>query len=248
MASIVQRRRELRLEARERQQSVVPKLRAAVRQARKDRTKRLSRIRSRCKRRASRVSTDAQRAREQLRERIAATRAKARELCALAKVRASDEELRKLERAIEALQREREAIADLRRRASRLKSSRGRAGGVRSAELRAESDDEVRRDIGDDPTLLAVWERVKGKIRPGARRSRTEAFWEYLHDHPEAVNEEIARSEERWAKEAEELLGGRIARAPRGDLEELEAYGAELDNGERLIMEHETRRPAEVPF
>jgi hypothetical protein len=32
--------------------------------------------------------------------------------------------------------------------------------------------------------LRVVWEHVKAKIKGGPRRSRTEAFLEWAHDHP----------------------------------------------------------------
>lgn len=73
------------------------------------------------------------------------------------------------------------------------------------AERRAESDDQVRRDIPDE--LAAVWEHVKHRIKGTARRTRTEAFAEWVHDHPEDViriqSEHVDRDVARMVAERE---------------------------------------------
>lgn len=46
---------------------------------------------------------------------------------------------------------------------------------------RAESNDEVRHNI--EPALIPLFERVKGGIKGDARKSRTEAFLEYVESH-----------------------------------------------------------------
>jgi SAM-dependent methyltransferase len=52
-----------------------------------------------------------------------------------------------------------------------------------SAAMRAsESDDEVRQNI--PPTLIALFNRVRTQIRGSKRQTRTEAFLEYVADHP----------------------------------------------------------------
>jgi len=48
---------------------------------------------------------------------------------------------------------------------------------------RAESDDEVLKNI--DPSLHPLFHRVKGTLRNKPRMSRTEAFMQYVHDHPD---------------------------------------------------------------
>ena len=48
---------------------------------------------------------------------------------------------------------------------------------------RSESDDEVLKNI--DPSLHPLFHRVKGTLRSNPRMSRTEAFMQYVHDHPD---------------------------------------------------------------
>jgi len=48
---------------------------------------------------------------------------------------------------------------------------------------RSESDDEVLKNI--DPSLHPLFHRVKGTLRNNSRMSRTEAFMQYVHDHPD---------------------------------------------------------------
>lgn len=66
-----------------------------------------------------------------------------------------------------------------------------------AAERRAQEEEEVERDIErDDPELLAVWERVKGQIRATPRRSRAEAFFDWVHDNAGEVEAMKARIQE----------------------------------------------------
>jgi len=53
------------------------------------------------------------------------------------------------------------------------------------AERQSESDDEVRRNIG--PDLIPVFNKVKGAVRGSPRITRTEAFLEWVEEHPEEV-------------------------------------------------------------
>jgi restriction endonuclease len=184
----------------------------------------------------------AQDARQRLRDRIARAREKARAAVKACKVSAKETELAELDRLLQELERERVEIYSLRMKANQLIDERGRRGGRRAAELRAESDDEVRRDLGDDQELEALWEKVKHKIKGSARRSRTEAFLEYVHDHPEDLDELRAQQELQWEREAEELFKtmGEHEAVGKLDQDELEQYGRELDQAERLT--------GEVPF
>ncbi len=49
-------------------------------------------------------------------------------------------------------------------------------------ERQQESDCEVEANI-DDPALRVVWEHVKHKIKATPRQSRTESFYQWVHDH-----------------------------------------------------------------
>lgn len=62
-------------------------------------------------------------------------------------------------------------------------------------ERRDESDDEVRRNVG--PELAAVFERVKRQIKAGPRRTRTEAFLEWVSDNPDEAHAIVYANAER---------------------------------------------------
>jgi len=205
--SPAQVRRELRAQARERQREVIPALRAAIKATRAERKRRLQRCAGQCLARKARVKKAALAAREQLRARILKLRAQLKQACGSCRVSVKDQELEKLDDQLGKLAAEREAIRQLRRKAGALRSSKGSAGGKRSAELRAESDDEVRRNVADDPLLAATWQRLKHKIKGSAHLSRTEAFLEHVHNHPEALEETQREQERRYDDEAAELLG-----------------------------------------
>jgi len=55
-----------------------------------------------------------------------------------------------------------------------------------AAERRQESDDEVAHNLPAE--LVAVFRAVKGTIRGGPRRTRTEAFLEWAEENPDAVH------------------------------------------------------------
>lgn len=65
---------------------------------------------------------------------------------------------------------------------ARLGGSKGSSARARTRERVAESDEEVAGNL-DDPGLRVVWEQVKHRIKPSARRSRTEAFLEWAAEH-----------------------------------------------------------------
>lgn len=63
------------------------------------------------------------------------------------------------------------------------------------SERASESDDEVRQNIPAD--LIPLFERVRRQIKGSARKTRTEAFLEYVESHPReqyaAVEDEVDR-------------------------------------------------------
>lgn len=216
MSLITDRRAELKRAARKRHKEVVPRLRKSVKDARTHRTLRLKKVRAHCKVMMRKHRETAARQRDELRARIAKAKAKAQEICKRAKASASESELDKLDRAIAALLTEREAIADLRARARRLKDPRGRAGGKAAADRQRDSDDFVRAELEDDPVKLALFDRVRGKIKAGPRRTRIEAFFEWMHDHPDQVDAEQEKLHHKWALDAERMFD-RLAKAPPAD-------------------------------
>ena len=77
---------------------------------------------------------------------------------------------------------------------------RKRARGSGIAKMQ-EANEEVEQNL--PPELVPVWRYVRGSIKAGPRRSRLEAFQEYIHEHPEVVVEAQERHAERELAELE---------------------------------------------
>jgi len=90
------------------------------------------------------------------------------------------------------------ALAEERGHQARLMRQPGKPGKIQLIEKSRESDDEVRGNI--DAELWPVWEKIRAKIRPGVRSSRTETFLQWVHDHHGEAQRIIA---EHHAAEAE---------------------------------------------
>lgn len=102
-----------------------------------------------------------------------------------------------------ALEQEKKERRELRaiERSNRARKKEGAAGVAKAKERRSESDDEVRTNIPAE--LRPLFEKVKRGIKASARKSRTEAFLEYVEEHPrEAWAEDDY--EDRAAREMEE--------------------------------------------
>lgn len=188
------------------------------------------------------------RERDRVRERVRASeastrgvRAKATTTCDAAKDTCAEARARYL-----ASRKDRDAVRELAReyrlirraelaRASATKRSR-RGPGITRVQ---ESDDAVKQEIPAE--LRGLWERVKGGIRGSARRSRAEAFLEYVEQHPDEVfaateipdDDEYARQAEAHYRrtasnpgplvalgtvERLETKAGRPVRVPRGTI------------------------------
>lgn len=151
----------------------------------------LGRARQACKARRVAVPT--------LREAAAmlrAARAEARAQCDVDLAKA-----RKLKTEAARTRAERDAEAAHQRTMRRLerhakeRAAGGKAKGPRLARARErqqESDDEVRGNI--PPELAFLFERVKRQIKGSPRRTRTEEFLDYAHEHPD---EELAALEDK---------------------------------------------------
>jgi hypothetical protein len=191
---------------------VIPKLRTRIKEARKAKAKRLRACQTECRAVRRRLITEAQKSRERLRAYILKTRQKAKQACQACKVKTDERGLDELEKLLKDLEKNRQMIAELRRKSAAIPiSERRRRGGIRAAEKRAESDDEVRRNLGDNRELIELWQTVKHKIKASPRRSRTEAFFEYLEETPEALDEFRARKQHEYEKEAERLFAERAS-------------------------------------
>lgn len=237
---IVAERKKLRAEIRDKRRTVIPALRAAVKQARKARVERLAQCKKDCKEAQRKARKAAIEARRKLEKHIRTAQKRASEVCASCKV-VDDKAVDSLQKSVDALNVEVAEIAALRKRAGSLRSEKGRKGGLRSAELRSESDSQVIANLGDDREMIALFKKIKGKIKAGKRMSRTEAFFEYLHNHPEALEEFRAGREHRWEREAEKLFAEREAPPCLDELKQCRRELAELQAAEKFLSE-------EVPF
>lgn len=234
--SVPQQRRELRHKARERQREILPRLKEKIRLTKSERRSQVRRCAASCNQRRARLQRAEREAREQLKRRIAKLRDKLKASCGTCRVHAKDQELEQLDTVLGELAKERETIRELRRKAGSMRSSRGRAGGLASAEARSESDDEVKRNVADDALLAATWERIKHKVKASPLRSRTEAFLEHVHDHPEALEETQRELERKYDDQAAYLLSS-IGRVPKGNagVDDLSAYLHELERAEKFL-------------
>lgn len=180
--------RELRRDLREKDRATLARLRAAIDAARKQRTERTREITRTCKSARESAREWAKRARIELRERIERERAELRGSCSARRTRASEEGASAIEAARAELA---QARADLSVERAWTRKQAKRPTAQRAARVMSESEEEVLRNI--PPDLVPVWHAVKKGIHATARRSRTEAFLEWAHDHPGRVYELLER-------------------------------------------------------
>lgn len=188
-------------------------LKRAVRAARKQRREKLQQVKCDCRKARERNRERAKRARKRLQASIVRTRERARSLCQLAQGEAAHSTLTDISRHVDALHSERATQAQLAAwtKPKRKESSR--------KERLQESDSAVEANI-DEPGLRVVWQHVKHKIKAGPRRSRTEAFYEWVGEHSAdvyAIQERDAERQldelERLEKRARRLKGPALRRA-----------------------------------
>jgi hypothetical protein len=135
-----------------------------------------------------------------------------RQSCGLRKARAKESGAAEVLRRADALESERRFERQM-RAADRPRKLRSTA-----RERRAESDDEVRGNIS--PDLVPIFNAIARHIKPGARRSRTEAFLEWVEENPGEVYDLMQRDADRYLQQllaeqaqAEEELRPRRRRA-----------------------------------
>lgn len=240
--SIATERRALQSQIKHKRKEVVPKLRVLVKQLERDRKKRLRECKKECKaaqRKAKRASTVAKR---KLEQHIKRARQKAGSVCKSCKFD-DDKNLTAFQKALAELNKERESIEQLRKKVSTMKSTRGRAGGRKAAEIRAESDDAVIFNLGENRELIGLFKSVRRKIKASPRRSRTEAFLEWVHDHPEELDAYRSKKQLEYEKEAKRMYREREAPSCMEQLEQCERELAELQAAEKFLEEAD-----DVPF
>ena len=175
-------------ELRRRARSHLGSLRSQLVKAKKERASKVRAVSSTCRQQRKAISARAKQARSRLNASIARTRDKAKSVCSSARGEAYSSTLDAIERAAASLSNELAQQATLRIWAKPARAKPGPSPRVRSRERAEESDDSVESNISD-PGLLVVWRAVRGKIRAGKHRSRTEAFFEWAADHPAQVYE-----------------------------------------------------------
>ena len=217
-----QLRRELEKDQRKAARAELAELVKRLRAAKAERKRLLRGARAVCRRARVEVQPKAKaiRARHLLaaRDEVAALRASAAGVCRTAQHRAEARAASSRARAGAALDAAQRYQGELARAAKRPKADR--AAVARAAVERAhESDDEVRNNLPDE--LHAVWEARASKTKPSERRTRTEAFLEWAHDHPadvqtlmtRALERDIAKLERDEAAQRRELKSWQTARA-----------------------------------
>lgn len=147
-----------------------------------------------CRSQRVKRTESAKQRREALRELLRAERIEDRGSCAASKDRTREEAARTIEgAAVEA--RDVRDLARMRRGSKSSAPAGQPRGAARAAELRAESDDEVRGNI--DRELVPVWEARRRLTHPTERASRTEKFLEWVEENSATVNEIMHAHHER---------------------------------------------------
>lgn len=204
VAAIKKRRREARYEVRQWCKDLRIGVRDRARAAREAVRERMRALRDRVRELRAEIR-ELGRVRKQIPAAARAAAAEAASSCDTGRAETRARLAAELQEAEAALAQERTDQKRARLYAGRAKlKERSRARGRERAE---ESDDEVRNNIS--PELVPVFERVKRGIRGSLRRTRTEAFLEWVHDHPnmvwEITNELEARELERLEREERKL-------------------------------------------
>lgn len=181
----------------------VRELAAQIRKLRRGRRARALELRAACRAARLNVRTQVAELRAETERKVAALRDAQRGTCAASQLRAHVE----LGEAVHKLERERVEQLERNRRLYGRKAQAPGEAAKRAAERRSESDDEVRANIPRE--LVPVFERVKRSIKPSDRRTRTEAFLQWVHDNEDeahaVVFDQVDREVERLVREHAEL-------------------------------------------
>lgn len=209
------RGRQVDVALRQKDRAELGALRAKIRELRATKAARVRAAIAACRAARARQKAKAAAARQKLRAYLARAKVEARGQCASSRELERETGTRSIAETKAELERRRADIR-LRRQAegARLRPR------LSTREARGESDDEV---LGNIPRELApVWRRVKSRIKAGARRSRTEAFLEWVHDNSATVerllNESIEADVEDLVRQEQAMYAQnprlRMARSP----------------------------------
>lgn len=169
-----------------------------------------------------------------LRERTERERTEQRSACAARKAAARALTTAEVEAARQELGAERREL-DIQAKRYAGKKQKARAT---AAERRAESDDEVRRNIPAE--LVGLFNKVRRGIRPSARMSRTEAFMKWAEENPEEV---LAAQE--WAAERDV---GRLVKEYEAQERKMRSRKRYARSTEEISAELAKEEDEEVPF
>lgn len=193
-------------------------LRGALTEARQNRREAIIHVKALCRLSFARYKRSAKVRRDALERELAAERDAAQAQCRSATDRATRRGDAGITAARGALSAEK-----LEQRTRKIWVEPRRQRDARSrAERRAESDDEVAHNI--ERELVPIWQKLRHRIRGSERRSRTEAFLEYVHDH----SAEIAELREKLIEAEIERL---VAEQPHPDAYDFAEYSADRDVG-----------------
>lgn len=173
-------RKEIDKEHRAESRQRIRTFRGQATSARKRRQRELLDLRESCQGRVAKIRA-AREALVQKRRDVAAE-------CRAAREQARSLARRDIEEALGAIEEERSFQREIHRKVLTQKPRRSRA------EALSESDDEVRGNIA--PELVPIFNRVRRDIKGSARRTRTEAFLEWVEAHPDEVSALEAESAE----------------------------------------------------
>lgn len=140
---------------------------------------------------------------EKARAKRDAARAAARSRCSAGVQKVVNEYEPKLKKSGAELAEERKHQREIQRIEAANKDREKKRPKKSAGERLHEADQEVVQNL--PPELIPVWHHFKDKVKGSQRRSRYEAFMDFVHDHPEAivfVNQKIEKeTEKKLAKE-----------------------------------------------
>jgi hypothetical protein len=193
-------RRELERDAQKRHRANLLRLRDEERQAKLDRRRALERQKAECSAATEQAKLAADQAyRDALalaKEARKAKKTHAKKHCSLERAFLTGEKTAAVMAARNKREEEQRYQAEMRSIGRTVKSREAeRRGRTKRSERLSQSDDEVRGNI--EPHLIPLWEKTKRQIRGSERMSRTDAFHQYVEEHPEEVWEVQEQAVER---------------------------------------------------
>jgi hypothetical protein len=203
-------KRQLQAEIRRRKKEVLPRLRAAIAAAKKEKKRRVKGCRANADEKLKVLRKKQKGARVAMRKHLKKMEREFRKAANACRAGISAATLDQVEKISKQIENENAEIMRLRREADAMVSPRRRAAGRKAAERESESADEVRRNL-DDAFMLELWEKRKSKIRGSKHRTRTEAFLEYVKNHPEELEELVFRKERAAERSVERAFEERAA-------------------------------------